>query len=98
MSETNPLDQARSALDRAHRAAMAMEGAELRRALEEARDALNGNGASHAQEAGAKIAQALADLDGGPLDEMERLLEQVRADLGHAGSAGVSAAEKSTRS
>jgi len=98
MSEPNTLDQARSALDRAHRAAMAMEGAELRRALEEARDALNGNGASHVQAAGAKVAQALADLDGGPLDEMERLLEQARADLGQAGSPGGSAAEKSTRS
>lgn len=82
MNETNPLDQARSALERAHRAAMTMEAAELRRALEEARDALNGNGAAGAHDAAAKVARALADLDGGPLDEMERLLEQARADLG----------------
>jgi len=93
MSETNTLEQARSALTRAHRAAMAMEGAELRRALEEARDALDGNGAAGAKAASTKIARALADLDGGPLDEMERLLEQARADLAQAGSPGVSGAE-----
>jgi cellobiose-specific phosphotransferase system component IIA len=85
MSDTTPpMDQARSALERAHRAAIAMDGGELRRALEEAREALDGNDAAGAGTAGAKIAQALADLDNGPLDEMERLLEQVRADLGGA--------------
>ena len=84
MSDTTAVDQARSALERAHRAAIAMDGAGLRRALEEARDALNSADAARTGKAGAKIARALADLDNGPLDEMERLLEEARADLGAA--------------
>ena len=76
------VDQARSALERAHRAAIAMDGGELRRALEEARDVLGGSDAAGAPAASAKIVQALADLDNGPLDVMERLLEQARGDLG----------------
>ena len=85
MSDTTILDQARSALERAHRAAIAMDGGGLRRALEEARAALAGTpGEPQVQAAGDKVARALADLDGGPLDEMERLLEQARADLATA--------------
>lgn len=84
MSETSEVDQARSALERAHRAAIAMDGGELRRALEEARDRLRGSDAANVQQASAKVVQALDELDGGPLDEMERLLEQARADLGAA--------------
>ncbi len=82
--EPHGVDQARSALDRAHRAAIAMDGGELRRALEEAREILDGSDAPGASAASAKVARALADLDEGPLDEMERLLEQARADLGPA--------------
>ena len=82
MSDAQSIEQARSALERAHRAAIAMDGGELRRALEEARDLLKDGASTEA--ASGKIAQALADLDGGPLDEMERLLEQARADLGPA--------------
>ena len=82
--EPRTVDQARSALDRAHRAAIAMDGGELRRALEEARDILGGSDAPGAPVANTKVARALADLDGGPLDEMERLLEEARADLGTA--------------
>lgn len=82
MSDATPaMDQARSALERAHRAAIAMDGGELRRSLEEARDVLGASDAAAAAAAGAKVAQALADLDDGPLDVMERLLEQARADL-----------------
>ena len=72
-------EQARTALDRAHRAAIAMDGGELRRALEEARDALAGADA----DGGTRdiVARALTELDAGPLDEMERLVERARAEL-----------------
>ncbi len=86
-SESGGADLARSALDRAHRAAIAMDGGELRRALEEAREILGASDAAGVSAANVKIAQALAALDEGPLDEMERLLEQARADLGHSPSA-----------
>ena len=84
MSDISATDQARSALERAHRAAIAMNGGELRRALEEAREVLGNSDAAGAVTARAKVAQALADLDNGPLDVMERLLEQARGDLGPA--------------
>ncbi|MBV9749983.1 MAG: hypothetical protein JO157_14330 [Acetobacteraceae bacterium] len=61
-----------------------MDGGELRRALEEAREILDGSETPGASAASAKVARALTDLDEGPLDEMERLLEQARADLGPA--------------
>lgn len=84
MSETT-LDQARVALERAHRAAIAMDGSALRRALEEVRDVLAAvPDDSQVQAAGDKVAQALGDLDGGALDHMERLLEQARTDLATA--------------
>lgn len=66
------------ALDRAHRAARDLNGGELRRALEEAREVLDGAGVSGTAE---KVAQALADLDEGPLDRAELLIEQARAEL-----------------
>lgn len=69
----------RLALDRAHRAARDLDGGELRRALEEACDALAG--ASNADEIATKVKQALADLDEGPLDRAESLIEQARAEL-----------------
>ena len=82
MSDTGSAERARSALERAHRAAIAMDGGELRRALEEARDALtNGETAGRAR---SMVVRALEELDGGPLDEMERLVEQARAALSGA--------------
>ena len=85
MSDIPSLNEARSALERAHRAALAMDGSALRRALEEARERLGEIAEeSQVQAARDKVAQALADLDGGSLDEMERLLERARADLAGA--------------
>ena len=56
-----------------------MDGGELRRALEDARDALAGGEA--AGQVRPLIVKALEELDSGPLDEMERLIEQARAAL-----------------
>ena len=77
MSDTPKLEEARTALERAHRAAIAMEGGDLRRALEEARDALKG---SHAA-ASARLSEAIDMLDDGPLDRMETVIEEVRTSL-----------------
>ena len=79
MSDIPGAEQARSALERAHRAAIDMDGGELRRALEDARDALTDGGA--AGRVKPLIMKALEELDGGPLDEMERHVEQARAAL-----------------
>ena len=79
---------ARSALDRAHRAARNLQSGDLRRALEDARDALAA-AVSHPDPTGSVrgaadgVGRALADLDGGPLDEAERLIEDARTALGH---------------
>ena len=82
MSDKQGAEQARSAMERAHRAAIAMDGGELRRALEEARDALAAG--ETAGQVRSLVAKALEELDGGPLDEMERLIEQARAALSSA--------------
>jgi cellobiose-specific phosphotransferase system component IIA len=79
MDDARGAEQARSALERAHRAAIAMDGGELRRALEEARDALPGD--ETAGSTRSLVIKALGELDDGPLDEMERLVEQARAAL-----------------
>lgn len=71
------VEQARSALERAHRAAMGMESGELRRAMEEARDLLVGENDA----AAARLGQAITMLEAGPLDRMELLIEEVRASL-----------------
>lgn len=66
-----------AALDRAHVAARDANGADLRRALEEARDVLQTTLPSGAE----RLSHALADLDNGALAEAENLLEAVRRDL-----------------
>ena len=76
MSESK-VEQARSALERAHRAAIAMESGELRRALEEARNALAGENDG----AAARLGGAIEMLDEGPLDRMEQVIEEVRGAL-----------------
>ncbi len=75
--EATKVEQARSALERAHRAAIAMESGELRRALVEARDLLQGENSG----AATKLGQAVAMLEAGPLDRMEQVIEEVRATL-----------------
>ena len=87
----DPYADAKLALDRAHRCARSLEGGELRRALEDARDTLRALSAQPsatalAQVAGDKIAAALELFDGGPLDEAERLIEAARQDLSGAGT------------
>jgi hypothetical protein len=67
----------RMVLDRAHAAAMSAKGTELRHALEEGRDLLQGP----MPEAAKKLSQALVDFDRGALVEMESLLECVRRSL-----------------
>lgn len=86
---TDHSSEARTALDRAHRAALSLEGGELRRALEEARDLLAAGSqqpdvTEHVQAAADKVRRALADLDTGSLMEAERLVEQARLDLGRS--------------
>lgn len=73
------IETARAELDRAHRAALAMDAAGLRRGLELALAALDEHGAQHA--AAAQIAAALADLDAGRLEHMEHTVEGVRKAL-----------------
>lgn len=75
-----PREAAIAALDRAHLAARDAIGAELRRALEEARDALQGTTTAGAN----RLTKALADFDSGSLAELELLLESVRRELGSA--------------
>ena len=96
MSDANPVEdpyaEAKLALDRAHRCAKSLEGGELRRALEDARDALRALSAlpsatALSQAAGDKIGAALGILDSGPLDEAEHLIEAARQDLSSTGPA-----------
>ena len=78
------LETARLELDRAHRAAIALEAGEVRRGLELAlaafRSAGEADGARYAPLAG-QIEAALADLDAGSLAEMERIVEAVRKEI-----------------
>ncbi len=81
------------ALDRAHAAALAMDGAGLRRSLQAAASLLDtavaqvegstaeAAGPTGLHEARAKVGTALQDLDAGKLAEMEPLLEEVREYL-----------------
>ena len=84
------------ALDRAHAAALAMDGAALRRSLHTAAELLDNAvaqvegstgeaaGPTGLHDARAKIGAALQDLDEGKLAEMEPLIEAVRVYLkGH---------------
>ncbi len=80
MGESNHaalLETAKAELERAHRAALTMDGGEMRRALALAITALRDVGA----ESVAKLEQALVDLDSGKLVEMESLVEAVRSEL-----------------
>jgi hypothetical protein len=79
-------EQASAALDRAHLAAAAANGAELRRALEAAADALDAAAAQAAglSDSAAKVRAALTDLDRGALVELELLLEQARRSVAGA--------------
>ena len=81
------IETARLELDRAHLAAAAMAGGEVRRGLTLALAALRelasteaGGDASFMGAAG-KLAEALADLDNGQLADMERLIESARSEL-----------------
>ena len=78
------IETARLELDRAHRAALAMEAGEVRRGLELALAALrtadsDGNGRYHGFVE--RIGTALADLDGGALIEMEQIIVAVRKEM-----------------
>ena len=72
------VETARSELTRAHRAAVNMDAAEMRRGLELAHTALRD---AEMHEFAAKVASALEQLEAGTLAEMERLIETVRTDL-----------------
>ena len=76
-------DEAHEALDRAHLAAAAADGGKLRRALQDAADALDALPAPSAELAGAagKVRAALLDLDRGALVELETLLEEARRSV-----------------
>jgi hypothetical protein len=69
---------ASAALDRAHLAAAAADGGKLRRALEDAAEALDG---TELRDAAYKVRAALADLEKGQLVELEILLEDARRSL-----------------
>ena len=69
-------EEAQAALDRAHLAAAAADGGKLRRALEDAADALDALPDLAFQTA--KVRAALGDLDKGALGELELLLEEAR--------------------
>ena len=83
------LEEAQLALDRAHRAAIAADGGELRRGLDLAVAALGSAGsAGLGTEAEGEIGTVLAtlqtaraDLDSGALVEMEKLIETARGSL-----------------
>ena len=83
------MEQAQLALDRVHRAALAANAGEIRRGLDLAVTALQEAGSA---ELGADTDQAIgavratleaarADLDGGALVEMEKLIETARSSL-----------------
>ena len=83
------LEEAQSALDRVHRAALAANAGEIRRGLDLAVTALQGAGsaglgADADQTIGtvrATLEAARTDLDGGALVEMEKLIEAARSSL-----------------
>lgn len=83
------LEEAQLALHRVHRAALAANAGEIRRGLDLAIAALReavaaGLGAAADEAIGsvqAKLEAAKADLDGGALVEMEKLIEASRSSL-----------------
>ncbi len=83
------LEEARSALERVHRAALAANAGEIRRGLDLAVTSLQGAGsaglgADADQVIGtvrATLETARTDLDGGALVEMEKLIETARSSL-----------------
>jgi hypothetical protein len=89
------IETARLELGRAHRAALAMDAAEMRRGLELAIAALregasvstsenshqDGQRSKWLSDHAESLEEALADLDDGSLLEMEKLIEGVRKEL-----------------
>lgn len=83
------LEEAQLALDRVHRAALAANAGELRRGLDLAVTALRKAGSTGLGpdadqaigDAQASLEEARADLDGGALVEMEKLVEAARSSL-----------------
>ncbi len=78
------IETARLELDRAHRAAVAMEAGEVRRGLDLALAALRGASADGAQRyatLAGQISTALVDLDTGSLAEMAHIIEAVRKEI-----------------
>jgi len=83
------LEEAQSALERVHRAALAANAGEIRRGLDLAVTSLQGAGsaglgADADQVIGtvrATLETARTDLDGGALVEMEKLIETARSSL-----------------
>ncbi len=78
------IETARLELDRAHRAAIAMQAGEVRRGLELAfaalREAAEGGVEPYDALAG-RIATALGDLDTGALTEMTQIIETARKQI-----------------
>lgn len=82
------METARSELERAHAAAVAMTAGEMRRGLELALGALREAAALPAAQTTKQgvvqlLEQALAELDDGHLADMEAHLERARAELQH---------------
>ncbi len=88
------IETAKLELDRAHRAALALDAGELRRGLQIARDSLRQGAvpvagatapsvppADTLLRLAASLNQALTDLDDGQLSEMGNLVEAVRKEL-----------------
>ena len=78
------IETARLELDRAHRAAVAMEAGEVRRGLDLALAALQSASTDGAERYGTlagQISTALADLDSGSLAEMAHIIEAVRKEI-----------------
>ena len=72
------IETARAELDRAHRGALELDGAEMRRGLTLALEALQQAGRT---DAAAHVQTALSDLDTGALADMEAAIERMRTGL-----------------
>lgn len=81
--QTSLIETARLELDRAHRAALAIEAGEVRRGLELALAALREAGQADGTLApyADQVAAALADLEAGKLAEMAHIIEAVRKEI-----------------
>ncbi len=78
------LETARLELDRAHRAAIALEAGEVRRGLELALTAFRSAGEADSERyapLASQIETALTDLNAGSLADMERIIEAVRKEI-----------------